>query len=153
MACMGILCGWLREQCGPGLGFGGALAHLWLWERGFDPEGDLCAAIPSKRSSTMITTAMYGVVRVGDLDICRHLYEHGAVGTVRTKSIAGVTPMHAACPHGHLNVAQWLFEMGAAEDIRAKGDEGYTPVHFACSNEHLNVAKWLFAVGAAAGFV
>jgi hypothetical protein len=121
----------------------------WLREQGFDPEGDLTKAIPSKRDNDVTSTAMYEAAIAGELGVCRYLWEHGARDTIRTKTNHGSTPMVVACAVGHLDVAQWLFEVGAAADIRIKSNHGFTPMLFACKKGHLAMAQWLFKVGAA----
>ena len=90
----------------------------WLREKGFDPEGDLCAAIEDKYGWSR--TAIWEAALAGELGVCRFLWEHGAASTIRTKDSTGWTPMWIACYQGHLHVAKWLFEVGAAEDIRTK---------------------------------
>jgi len=120
----------------------------WLREKGFDPEGDLCAAIVSNYGDT--TTAIGEAAWAGELGVCRFLWEHGAASAVRTKnsnSSEGWTPMYAACFGGHLHVAKWLFEKGAAEDIRTTDNNGSTPLSRSC--RHLDVAAWLVLQGAA----
>ena len=47
----------------------------WLREKGFDPEGDLCAAIKSKRDPWMTSTAMYEATCAGELGVCRFFWE------------------------------------------------------------------------------
>ena len=122
----------------------------WLRERGFDPEGDLTKAIPSKRDKYEISTAMYAAAREGELGVCRFIWERGVRETIRTNNNYGWTPIMAACYQGHLGVAQWLFEVGGAADIRTKDIEGFTPMFAACFQGHLLVAQWLFEVWAAA---
>jgi ankyrin repeat protein len=90
---------------------------------------------------------MYEAALAGELCVCRFIWEHGARGTIRTKSNGGFTPMFVACGGGHLDV---LFEAGAAADICTKNNHGQTPMFVACLEGHLDVAQWLFEVGAAA---
>ena len=58
----------------------------WLREQGFDPEGDLTKAVPSKRRKRTISTAVYGAAATGELGMCRYLWEHGAHEAIRTNS-------------------------------------------------------------------
>jgi ankyrin repeat protein len=125
------------------------MARAWLIEQGFDPDGDLCLAIPIKRTPWTVATAIHEASRAGERGVCQWLYDHGAATTLRTTDRDGKTPMLAACEKGHLPVTKWLFEVGAAEDIRAKDEGGVTPMMQACWKGHLDVAKWLFEVGAA----
>ena len=124
-----------------------AAAKAWLKKKGFDPEGNLCKAVESKRAGP--TTAMYEACFAGELGICRYLFDHGAASTIRTKNNYDQTPMWAASLRGKLDVARWLFEVGAAEDIRTKCRRGKTPMLVACSWGHLGVAAWLLLKGAA----
>ena len=125
-----------------------AVTRRWLREKGFDPEGDLCAAIKCKEYGGA-TTAMWKAASSGELGVCRFLWENGAASTMSTKSSYGNTPMWAACCSGHLKVAKWLFKLGAAKDIRTWDSWNQTPFFIACCNGYLDVAKWLCEVGAA----
>ena len=123
--------------------------HTWLIEHGFDPDGDLCASMESKRNSSITSTAMYEASEGGELGVCQWLFEHGAASTIRTPDSRGCTPMLNACDKGHLDVAKWLYEVGAAEDVRTKSNDTRTPMQACCLSGRLDVAEWLYKVGAA----
>jgi len=126
----------------------------WLRARGFNPDGDLCKTVKSKRSrySTLIktSTAMCEAARAGELSVCRFLCEHGAASTISVPdSPQECTPVLLACQGGHLEVAQWLVELGGTGDIRTADICDQTPFLLACVGGHLEVAQWLFGTGAA----
>jgi len=115
--------------------------RAWLTKRGFNPDGDLCTAIESKRDPEVETTAMCEAVYAGELLVYQWLFKREAASIIRTKDSEGSNPMLSTCYGGHLDVAQWLFEVGAAEDIRTENNDGKTPVLWVCFKEHPDVAK------------
>jgi len=138
-----------------------------LQKLGFNPNGDLCKRVPrpSKTNPFNQTTAMYEAANVGDLGLCRFIFEQserrkialgtkqGGANAIVTKSNRRSSPFHVACLRGHLAVAQWLFKTSVDAGLINldffEGPGGRTPMHLASDNAHLDVMKWLFEAGCA----
>ena len=95
-------------------------------------------------------TLFFSACESGRLSVARWLVDScGRSCDVKTRTLAGYSPMYAACYGGHLEVARWLFDHGAAADVRAVDADGNIPLIGACSNGRLDVAKWLLLRGGA----
>jgi hypothetical protein len=89
-------------------------------------------------------TPLAEAARLGDLPICKLLYEHGAENDVnQTSRNRGWTPMMLACVGGHLQVAKWLMSVGAGPSVCLADSDGCTPLFWACREGHLDVVAWL----------
>ena len=65
---------------------------------------------------------------MGQLSVCKWLYDHGAGDDIIKANIWGNTPMSMACHFGHLSVCKWLFSAGAAKHISKTKHSGRTPL-------------------------
>ena len=135
-----------------------------LQKLGFNPNGDLCKRVPrpSKTNAFNQTTAMYEAANVGDLGLCRFIFEQserrrialgtkqGGASAIKNKSNRCSSPFHVACWRGHLAVAQWLFktsvDAGLIDCDFFEGPSGRTPMHLACSSGQLEIARWLLNI-------
>ena len=126
----------------------------WLKTRGFDPGGDLREPARSMRPRTQaVSTAMFEACALGDIGVCKYLFENGAAADIRTKNSQGWPPIVVACREGKLQAAQWLYEAGASADVDCRSANGFTALHAACLGGHLGVAKWLHGVEAVKWYV
>ena len=103
--------------------------RAWRKEQGFDPDDPRATA--TKFNNLEVTPMIYAC-HLGDLEMCRIHFNHGAADDIRTVSSNGSTPMLLACESGHLSVCEWLYKMGATDDISKVNNDGDTPMHLAC---------------------
>lgn len=127
----------------------------WLRKSGFDPAGDLVdPRLPARAREQpndmedYRSTALFEASLVGELEVVKWLFEHGAASTLRTPDSQGKTPLFGACSGGHLDVAKWLHDKGASGDISVVNKYQQTPMIMAAQEGHLHIIKWLFSVGA-----
>ena len=91
----------------------------WLEKHGFDPDDPTKMATKTFVNGCDIEiTPMIWACHLGDLEMCRNLFENGAANDTKTMAGNSSTPMAFACEEGHLSVCKWLYEVGAAADIR-----------------------------------
>ena len=100
--------------------------RAWRKKHGFDPDDPRATAT----KFDMELTPMIYACHLGDLEMCRIHFNHGAADDIRTVDSNGSTPMHFACKNGHLSVCEWLYKVGATEDIRTVTNGGNTHTAF-----------------------
>merc|ERR1711965_1257591 len=95
--------------------------QAWRKEHGFDPEDPRATATLTcnkKKSGKKIeATPMIYACHLGDLEMCRIHFNHGAAEDIRKADEKGSTPILHACMNGHLSVCEWLYKVGATENI------------------------------------
>ena len=135
-----------QEDDGDGLmGRDELVVRAWLRKQGFQ-KGDLRTMI--QIYETYWTFPMLLACQMGELHVCRWLFDHGgAAEDITRMDNQEQTPMLLACEGGHLAVCKWLYEVGAADDICRCDEDGRSPIYCACSGGHLAICKWLYEVG------
>ena len=121
----------------------------WLNDQGFE-RGDLRSKMISYYNSESFytNTPMAHACIMGELNVCKWLYNHGAQTDVTGLNYEDKTPMHFACINGSLSVCKWLFENGANGDISKPDEDNFNPMYYACENDHFSVCRWLYDMGA-----
>ena len=119
----------------------GWAVRAWLKQQGFQKD-DLRSE--AKMMEGWRARPMMRACEMGELNVCKWLYDNGAAADVTRANRDGDTPMHYACKYGHLSVCQWLFKVGAAGDINKADIDNDTPMMLANNGGHLKVCRWLY---------
>ncbi|NPV00578.1 MAG: ankyrin repeat domain-containing protein [Brevinematales bacterium] len=90
-------------------------------------------------------TPLFDACAVGDVDIVKYLFEHGA-SLIYREPVKGTYPIHEACYWDNADVVKYLLNIGMNKNL--KDFAGQTPFKYAVEGENLDIIKMIVDSGA-----